>query len=898
MKAQDRLATYRAKRDPARTPEPFGGARGPDGGRFFMVHKHAARRLHYDLRLEMGGVLASWAVPKGPPASPKDKRLAVHVEDHPLEYGDFEGMIPEGNYGAGPSIVWDRGVYRLVGDADPLEAVGRGKLDLEFFGFKLRGRFALVRTARGEKDWLLIKKAGAAVSDVELTERYPESVLSGLTIEEVREGASRLAQVRAYLRKIKAPRGGVTMREAGLMLATLVDEVPEGPGWLFEIKYDGVRVLAVRRDGAVKLYSRSGQLVTGRYPEIARALAALPVDDFVIDGEIVALGEANRPSFQLLQSRMGLTDPRDVERAMGEVPVTGVFFDCLAVDGHDLRGLPLAARKDGLKLFLPARGVASYGEHVTEQGREFHRAACDQGLEGVMAKRTDSRYTGARTRDWLKIKCQLRQEFVIGGYTKPQGSRARFGALHLGVYDKGRLVYAGKVGTGFDAKTLESVYHALRPLERPTSPFDVGTPGGGGHHWVEPRLVAEVRFTEWTRDGGIRHPAFLGLRTDKAPETITREQPAAPPEPAQPVPGPTHPNGKSATPVRSRATGSEHEPRGRSARPPAATRVAQARKPNAAAPAPAASPVPKVRLTNLGKVFWPDEGYTKGDLVAYYDTIAPLILPYLRDRPLVLTRHPDGIAGKSFYQKDAPPFAPDWLRTVRIRSEESARDIAYILVDDADGLRYLINSGVIPIHVWASRAGSLDHPDWLVLDLDPKAAPFGDVVKVARVIHDLLDDLGLPGCVKTSGATGLHILLPLGGRYTYEQTRSFAHVLAAVAVEQAGDIATVARPLRARGGKVYVDWGQNGKGQTIAAPFAVRPRPGATVSCPLRWDEVTARLDPARFTIKTVPERFASMADPLAPVLAEGIDMAAAIAALERRQAGPERGRTRARTRR
>jgi bifunctional non-homologous end joining protein LigD len=837
-----------------------------------MVHKHAARRLHYDLRLEMGGVLASWAVPKGPPASPKDKRLAVHVEDHPLEYGDFEGMIPEGNYGAGPSIVWDRGVYRLIGDGDPLGAVGRGKLDLEFFGFKLRGRYALVRTARGEKDWLLIKKADAAVSDVELTERYPESVLSGLTIEEVREGASRLAQVRAYLRKVKAPRGAVTAREAGVMLAMLVDEVPEGPGWLFEIKYDGVRVLAVRRDGSVKLYSRSGQLVTGRYPEIARALAALPVDDFVIDGEIVALDEANRPSFQLLQSRMGLTDPRDVERAMGEVPVTGVFFDCLAVDGHDLRGLPLAARKDGLKLFLPARGVVAYGEHVTEQGREFYRAACDQGLEGVMAKRTDSRYTAARTRDWLKIKCQLRQEFVIGGYTKPQGSRARFGALHLGVYDKGRLVYVGKVGTGFDAKTLESVYHALRPLERPASPFDVGTPGGGGHHWVEPRLVAEVRFTEWTRDGGIRHPAFLGLRTDKAPGSITREQPTEAPPPAS-------------------GAGGEREG-GRSTRPDSS------RPAGTVTSAPDASPAPRVRLTNLGKVFWPDEGYTKGDLVAYYDTIAPLILPYLRDRPLVLTRHPDGIAGKSFYQKDAPPFAPDWLRTVRIRSEESARDIDYIVADDADGLRYLSNSGVIPIHVWASRVGSLDHPDWLVLDLDPKAAPFGDVVKVARVIHGLLDDLGLPGYVKTSGATGLHILLPLGARYTYEQTRSFAHVLAAVAVEQAGDIATVARPLRARGGKVYVDWGQNGKGQTIAAPFAVRPRPGATVSCPLRWDEVTARLDPARFTIKTVPERFASMADPLAPVLGEGIDMAAAIAALERRQAGPERGRRRARTRR
>jgi bifunctional non-homologous end joining protein LigD len=825
-----------------------------------MVHKHAARRLHYDLRLEMGGVLASWAVPKGPPANPKDKRLAVHVEDHPLEYGDFEGVIPEGNYGAGPSIVWDRGVYRLVGDGDPLEAVRRGKLDLELFGYKMRGRFALVRTARGERDWLLIKKADAAVSDVELTERYPESVLSGLTVEELREGPSRLERVRAFLKKAKAPRGTVTARDAAVMLATLVDEVPEGPGWLFEIKYDGVRVLGIRRGETVKLYGRSGQLTTDRYPEVARALAALPADDFLIDGEIVALDEENRPSFQLLQSRMGLTDPRDIERAMTEAPVTGVFFDCLAVDGHDLRSLPLHARKECLALFVPKRGVLSYGDHVTGQGPAFLDAVCARGLEGIMAKRADSRYTGARTRDWLKIKCQRRQEFVIGGYTKPRGSRARFGALHLGVYDKGRLVYVGKVGTGFDARTLESVYAALRLLERPTSPFDVGTPAGRDHHWVEPKLVAEVRFTEWTRDGGIRHPAFLGLRTDKAPETITREQagPAAAPAAPKTAPPSALTAAKPGTTAATRAT---------------------------------VNPLPTVRLTNLGKVFWPDEGYTKGDLIAYYDAVAALILPYLRDRPLVLTRYPDGITGKSFFQKDAPPFAPDWLRTVSIHSDDTGRDIAFLLVDDADGLRYVANSGAIPIHVWASRTPSLDHPDWLVLDLDPKGAPFTDVVKIARVLRGLLGELALLSYVKTSGATGLHILLPLGARYTYEQARGFARLLAMLAVQKAPDIATVARPLRSREGKVYVDWGQNGKGQTIAAPFSARPRPGATVSCPLTWDEVTPRLDPARFTIKTVPERFASMKDPLAPVLGRGIDMAAAIAAIERRTTTPRSAR-------
>ncbi|PYM03942.1 MAG: DNA ligase D, partial [Candidatus Rokuibacteriota bacterium] len=678
--------------------------------------------------------------------------------------------------------------------------------------------------------------------------RYPESVLSGLTVEELREGASRLERVRAWLRTATAPRGTVTPGGEPFMLATLVEQPPEGRGWIYEIKYDGVRVLAVRRGKAVELYSRSGQSATGRYPEIARALAALPIEDFVIDGEIVALDEDNRPSFQLLQSRMGLTEPRDIERAMTEVPVSAVFFDCLAVDGHDLRKLPLRARKECLALFLPRRGVVAYGDHVTERGAAFLEAACAQGLEGIMAKRADSVYSAGRTRDWLKIKCQRRQEFVIGGYTKPEGSRQHFGALHLGVYDNGRLVYVGKVGTGFDASTLKAIHQALEPLERATSPFDVGTPTGRGHHWVEPRLCAEVRFTDWTRDGGIRHPAFLGLRTDKPPETITREAPKPPAPSSTPAP-----------------------------RTAAAPRMA------------AANPGGRVRLTNLGKVFWPDEGYTKGDLIAYYDAVAPLLLPYLRDRPLVLTRYPDGITGKSFYQKDAPAFTPDWVRTVRIHSDDTKRDIAYFVVDDAEALRYVINSGAIPLHLWASRTGSLDHPDWLVLDLDPKGAPFSDVVKIARIIHDLLNDLGLPGYIKTSGATGLHILLPLGARYTYEQGKGFARLLAMLAVQEAGEIATIVRALHGREGKVYVDWGQNGKGQTIAAPFSARPRPGATVSCPLAWDEVTPRLDPARFTIKTVPERFARMKDPMAAVLGGTIDMAAAIAAIERRLAPARR---------
>src|SRR5262245_1162043 len=519
------LEEYRRKRDPAATPEPFGGP-GPDGGSRFVVHKHSARRLHYDLRLEIDGVLKSWAVPKGPSMKSHEKRLAVHVEDHPLEYADFEGVIPEGSYGAGPSIVWDAGRFRLLKPEPAREQVARGKLEFELFGFKLKGRWTLARMSGKDRDWLLLKKSDEFAGGAEPTERYPESVLSGLTVEDLRHGASRVETLRRRLTELKAPRGAIAPSGDLLMLATLVDETPSDTSWLFEIKYDGVRVLASRAGDEIELRGRSGQIVTTRYPEVTAALHALPLESFVLDGEVVALDERGRSSFQRLQERMGLTRPADIERARGEVPVSAVFFDALSLEGRDLRRLPLEARKECLKLLLPPRGVVYYGDHVVEHGADFLAAACEQGLEGVVAKKRDSPYVGKRSRDWLKIKCQLRQEFVIGGYTVPQGTRAHFGALHLGLYERGELVYVSKVGTGFDEQALKTISEKLRPLSRATSPFARGTPGGRGHHWVEPRLVGEVRFTEWTRDGGIRHPAFLGLRDDKRPEDCVREMPA------------------------------------------------------------------------------------------------------------------------------------------------------------------------------------------------------------------------------------------------------------------------------------------------------------------------------------------------------------------------------------
>jgi len=825
------LDGYRKKRDPERTPEPFGGGRDASG-RLFVVQKHAARRLHYDLRLEIDSVLKSWAVPKGPSARPAEKRLAVLVEDHPIEYADFEGLIPPGNYGAGRVIVWDRGWYRLVKGDNPLDELAKGKLEFELFGFKLRGRWTLARMSGREKEWLLLKKADGFASEEELTDRYPESVLSGMTVDELGQAHAKLSALQRRLDALKAPIGQVSPRSQPLMLASTGSRPFSGKGWLFEIKYDGVRVLAGRTGGTVELYGRNGQNITAGYPEVARALGMLPVERFVLDGEIVALDQSGHPSFQRLQARMHLKNPLDIERTRATVPVTGIFFDCLSLEGRDLRSLPLLERKECLRLLLPGRGVISYGDHVVERGEAFFEAVSEQRLEGIVAKKIESRYAGGRSESWIKLKCQLCQEFVVGGYTDPQGSRGYFGALHLGLYEGNRLVYVSKVGTGFDQKALETLWARLQPLSRSTSPFHVGTPTGRRHHWVEPKLVCEVGFTEWTQDGGIRHPTYLGLREDKRPEECWRERQAEPDALRLP-----------------QSSGSSR----------------------------------RVKVTNPNKVFWPDEGYTKADLIGYYEAAAKFLLPYLRDRPLVLTRYPDGITGKSFFQKDAPDFVPDWVRTERIYSKEAEREIDYFIVNDLETLRYVVNLGTIPLHLWGSRLGSLDRPDWFILDLDPKGAPFTNVVKVAQLLLRILEELELPSYVKTSGASGLHILLPLGARYSYEEARTFARLLALLGVEREPDLATVARPLQGRAGKVYIDFGQNGHGRTIVAPFSVRPLPGAPVSCPLRWEELTPRLSPKRFTIRTAPARFDKLGDPLAPVLTGSIDMASAISRIEGR---------------
>jgi bifunctional non-homologous end joining protein LigD len=865
------LETYRRKRDPDRTTEPFGGApavRAPKTptsptsaapGERFVVQQHWARNMHFDLRLELEGVLKSWAVPKGPSLRAEEKRLAVHVEDHPLEYANFEGVIPAGNYGAGSVIVWDRGTYGSFKPEDIREQYARGKLELELFGHKLGGRWTLVRMSKSEKDWLLLKKADGADSDQDVLERWPRSVISGLTVQEMRDVPAWLADLRSRVAALKAPRNDLRADQVQHMLATPAEKPFSRAGWVFEIKFDGVRVIAERRGDEVRMLGRSGEDITGRYPEIAAALLGLAVERFVLDGEIVAYDESGRPSFGRLQRRMLLSNPRDIAATMARVPVRAVFFDCLALEGHDLRRLGLLERKECLGRILPPAGVVQAGDHVAEHGEAFFDAASEMGLEGMVAKRGDSRYTGKRSPDWVKIKCQRRQEFVIGGYTEPRGGDRHFGALHIGVYDGELLRHVSRVGSGFDGAMQDHLWQQLQPLRRAESPFGESGPKGRGNTWVEPRLVCEVRFTEWTADSGVRHPIFIGMRTDRKPEEIRRE--------LEQEGDATREAGEAAAAnaAGAAAANSSRSPGGR----PSTS-------------APDAEPR-EVRLSNLSKVFWPDDGYTKGDLIAYYEAVAPLMLPYLRDRPVVLTRYPDGIKGKSFFQKDAPVFVPGWMRTESVYSKDSDRDIRYFVLDDEESLRYVANLGTIPIHMWSARSGTLERPDWLVLDLDPKGAPFTHVVEVARTLHKLLDELELPSHVKTSGATGLHVLVPLGHRYTHEECKTFARVLASLVQQAKPEISTLARPLHARGGKVYVDWGQNGHGNTIVAPYSLRPIPGAPASCPLKWSEVTGRLDPARFTMRTLPARFGRMEDPLAAVMGEGVNMGVAIDAIEER---------------
>ncbi len=842
----DSLARYRAKRDVGRTPEPAGtvAAEAMAGG-LFVVHKHAATRLHYDLRLEMRGVLESWAVPKGPSRNPQDKRLAVHVEPHPIEYGDFEGTIPEGNYGAGAVIVWDRGAW--VPLEDPEQGMEKGKLLFDLKGYKLRGRWTLVkiksRSPRKEntgKEWLLIKERDGFVS-ANGEDFVQGSVLSGLTVEELRDGNPRAREIVRQLEKHKAPRRRLAVGDVKLMLAETGDEPFSKRGWIYEIKYDGYRILGGREGGETKLLTRNANDATQTFPEVARAVRALPYDGLVLDGEVVCLDDGGRPSFDRLQKRGRLTRGPEIRRAAVEYPATYFVFDLLGFEGFDLRPLPLLARKALLQSVLPAAGALKYTDHIEEDGEAFYQGLMRLKLEGMVAKKGEAPYRSGRSAEWVKVRADKADDFVVVGFTRPKGSRSGFGALHVADYVGEVLTYVGRVGSGFTAAQLEPIRAALASGRREDPPCVGPVPRGEETVWIEPAVVCEVRYQEITGQGLLRQPVFLRFRDDKTPAECVRE-----------VKGETG-NGKRQT--------------GAPASLPGAEQTFHLSR----------FPIPdpgEVALSNVDKVFWPAEGYTKGDLIAYYRAISPWLLPYLADRPLVLTRYPDGIEGKSFFQKDAPGFAPEWIRTETLWSEGSERELDYFVCDSEAALTYIINLGAIPLHIWGSRIGALEQPDWCILDLDPKEAPFGDVVTVARAIKRLCDAIELPCFIKTSGSTGLHVLLPVGRQLTYEQTRQLGAVLARIIAADLREIATITRNPAQREGKVYLDFVQNGHGRLLVAPFSARPVPGASVSMPLTWSEVNAKLAIGHFTIKNAAQRMQKLKeDPLRAVLEEQPDL-------------------------
>jgi bifunctional non-homologous end joining protein LigD len=756
------LRDYERKRDRGKTPEPFGGRKKRARSPIFVVQRHDARSLHYDFRLERDGVLLSWAVPKGVPLETGQRHLAVHVEDHPLDYATFEGEIPKGQYGAGSVEMWDKGTYEL------LEEKPDGGLTVRLDGKRLQGIWTLVpaHLSGEEKNWLLIRKRDDAPS-------APR-----------RKGA-----------------------EYAPMLATLGQELPGGNGWVFEVKWDGYRAISYLRGSEARLVSRNGNDLSERFPGVARALAsAVKTPDCVLDGEVCALDENGRSSFSAMQR--------------GDGTIVYYVFDLLELEGKPLIDLPLEERRETLAGLLDRRNRTVLLSETFDDGPGLLEAAAAQRLEGVIAKKLGSRYEpGRRSRNWLKVKTHGRQEFIIAGYTRGKGRRSgTLGSLILAVNRGQGLEYVGNCGTGFTEKEIDELLERLRPLVRKTSPFGYVPKMPKVRRddivWVEPKLVCEVEFAEWTHDGRLRAPSFQGLRDDKSAEEVRRERPVE-------------------------------------------TEIRRGKR--------------TLKLSNLDKVFFPEGGLTKGDLLAYYRDVAPALIPHLKERPFTMKRYPDGRDGKFFFQKDAPKHMPDWIESKAFlstsRESRQKRMIRYPIVNDDLALLWMVNMGCIDMNVWYSRIDRPERPDFVLFDLDPSPdVGFKEVVQVALLVKDVLDTLGLEGYPKTSGSDGMHVLVPIQRRYTYSATREFAEIVAKTLERTHRGLVTTEWSKQKRRG-VLIDANQNGEGKTIASVYSVRPREGAPVSTPLRWDEVTESLDPLDFTMDVVLGRIERNGDLFEAVL-------------------------------
>ncbi|MCK0509829.1 DNA ligase D [Aromatoleum buckelii] len=867
-RAGDPLARYRAMRDFGATPEP-GGNTIPgkaEDALTFTVQRHAARRLHYDFRLELDGVLKSWAVPKGPSLDPSERRLAVETEDHPLDYGDFEGVIPAKQYGAGEVVLWDRGCWS-TDSPDPAADLARGKLKFRLDGEKLQGGWTLVRmrAKAGEEDsegphnWLLIKEDDdeARVGDeAEITVTRPGSVKHVDERAGRREtGATKPVSAPAESRRMrKAPRAGATAAEGKMakpakrghaalpafitpQLASLVNEPPPGEGWVYEIKYDGYRILARLQAGTVTLYTRNGQDWTHRMPQLAKALAALQLDDSWLDGEIVVNGDDGLPDFQALQNAFA-------QGASGRIVY--YLFDAPWLSGDELAPLPLVERKRRLAAALAGGegGPIVYSEHFAGDVGAALEQACHLGMEGLIGKRGDARYVAGRSRSWIKLKCRPRQEFVIGGYTEPGGAREGFGALLVGLYDDaGALNYAGKVGTGFDRETLEGLARQLAALERHDSPF-ARKPRGAGQHWVRPTLVAEVEYAGWTRDNLLRQAAFVGLREDKPAHTVQDEVPLSSDVTAQAE----QPWSRAESSRQKKKT--SKEPGG-----PAKTKAkAKANTPSA----PDGVRVAGIVITHPERVVWPDAGLTKADLAHYYEDIAPWLLPHVASRPLSLLRCPDGSEAECFFQRHMGQERPGGVESFIWESSKDRR--SYLYVTDLEGVIGMVQRGVVEFHTWGSTMPRADRPDRITIDLDPgPELAWARVVEAAQLVRGLLKELGLASFVKTTGGKGLHVVVPLRRGHQWGDVKRFAKAFATHLARILPDRFTATMAKNQRAGRIFVDYLRNDAGASAICAYAARARPGAPVSTPLAWDELGPELKPGAFTILTVADRLARL---------------------------------------
>ncbi|KON79690.1 DNA ligase D [Azoarcus sp. PA01] len=863
VRAGDRLARYRAMRDFGATPEPGGETRPLRAGErpTFTVQRHAARRLHYDFRLELDGVLRSWAVPKGPSLDPSERRLAVETEDHPLDYGDFEGVIPARQYGAGEVVLWDRGHWS-TDSPDPAADLARGKLKFHLDGAKLHGGWTLVRmrARAGEADsenphnWLLIKEdddAARVGDEAEITVTRPGSVKRVGERVDRREAGTTKSPSAPSRRTRKAAGAGVgsateakTAKPAkrgraalpafvAPQLASLVAEPPPGEGWVYEIKYDGYRLMARLEAGTVTLHTRTGQDWTHRMPQLVTALAALKLDGSWLDGEIVVNGDNGLPDFQALQNAF---------EQGASARIVYYLFDAPWLSGDALAPLPLVERKRQLAAALAGGdgGPVVYSEHFAGDVRAALEQACHLGLEGLIGKRGDARYVSGRSRNWIKLKCRPRQEFVIGGYTEPSGAREGFGALLVGLYDDaGALNYCGKVGTGFDRATLERLARRLAALERKDAPF-ARKPRGAGQHWVRPTLVAEVEYAGWTRDNLLRQASFAGLREDKPANTVQDEVTLSPEgaaeieQPPSRAKAPRRPN-KKPSPEHSGAAKLK------------------------ASSAPGEVRVAGIVITHPERIVWPDAGLTKADLAHYYEDIAPWLLPHVVSRPLSLLRCPDGSEAECFFQRHMGQERPGGVESF-IWEASSKERRSYLYVTDLDGVIGMVQRGVVEFHTWGSTMPRADRPDRITIDLDPgPELAWPRVVEAAQLVRGLLGELGLASFLKTTGGKGLHVVVPLRRGAEWGDVKRFAKAVATHLAHILPERFTANMAKNQRPGRIFVDYLRNDAGASAICAYAARARPGAPVSTPLAWDELGPDLKPAAFTIRTVAERLARL---------------------------------------